>query len=239
MILERLQPQPPTPSERDVPIKGFFSENPKPSHTPYLLSALVLVFIAGSIARGIGHAPPVPLIQSFDNFPSQIGSWEGKAEKIDPAVIDILKTNEYVDMNFTGPDGKVSVWIAYYRSQPRGTFLHSPLTCLKGSGWKFLETGKIDFAPSMPINYMIIEQGGSRQMVFYWYFLGGRWLTYEKDYLSKFYQGYDGLVRRRTDGALIRLITPVGQDFESSRERLLSFSRLLIPVLHRFMDLND
>ena len=70
-------------------------------------------------------------------------------------------------------------------------------------------------------------------MVYYWYLQRGRWLTSE--YLNKLYLSYDGLVSRRADGALIRLITPVGQDIKAAQERLSSFANLLVPVLPQFM----
>ena len=66
-----------------------------------------------------------------------------------------------------------------------------------------------------------------------WYLQRGRWLTSE--YLNKFYLSYDGLLSRRADGALIRLITPAGSDVTSAQERISSFGKLLVPVLPQFM----
>jgi EpsI family protein len=78
-----------------------------------------------------------------------------------------------------------------------------------------------------------MEQMGTRMVVFYWYLQRGRWLTSE--YWNKFYMAWDGLTRRRTDGALIRLITPAGEDIPAAQQRLAGFSRLLVPVLGNYM----
>jgi len=55
------------------------------------------------------------------------------------------------------------------------------------------------------------------------------------EFPNKLLMGYDGLVKRRNDGAIIRLITPVGQDVASARKRLESFVKLLAPLLPQFI----
>ena len=78
-----------------------------------------------------------------------------------------------------------------------------------------------------------MAQAGTRMMVYYWYVQRGRWLASE--YARKFFMGYDGLMSRRNDCALVRLITPVGHDPAAAQERLTSFARLLVPVLPQFI----
>jgi len=78
-----------------------------------------------------------------------------------------------------------------------------------------------------------MEQGGQRYLVYYWYLQRGRWLASE--YWNKLLLSYDGLTRRRADGALVRLVTPVGSDGPSAQTRLNSFATYLIPLLSSFM----
>ena len=53
----------------------------------------------------------------------------------------------------------------------------------------------------------------------------------------KLYTFWDALTRRRTDGALVRLITPVYKDerVEQSEARLQSFAREVVPILERYL----
>ena len=90
-----------------------------------------------------------------------------------------------------------------------------------------------DLTPGLPIRYMVLEQGGVKYLLYYWYLQRGRWLTSE--YLNQFFLSYDGLFSRRADGALIRLVTPIDSDLNSAQERLTSFAKLLVPVLPQFM----
>ena len=63
----------------------------------------------------------------------------------------------------------------------------------------------------------------------------GRHMTNE--YLVKWYLFWDGLTRSRTDGALVRLVTPLGRDEPESAadQRLGDFMRRIYPLLPRFV----
>lgn len=234
-ILNRLLPQ--NASGRDdMPI---IEEGPGEVQTsilgPYLLTALALVLIANPLMQHVGKAAPVPLRQSFDTFPLRLDHWQGQHSHIDPEEVAATRSQAHLYADYKNA-GHVSVnlWIAYYETQKKaGGFVHSPKGCLTASGWKIVESSVIQIGPGLPVNFMIVEQMGTRMVVFYWFLQRGRWLASE--YLNKFYMGYDGLLRRRTDGALIRLITPAGQDIEAAWKRLSSFASLLLPVLPQFI----
>jgi exosortase D (VPLPA-CTERM-specific) len=217
-----LQEEPPLTSRR----KNF---------GPYLLAALALLLLAIPVVHRVGAAPPIPLRQSFNNFPMRLGPWEGKHAFIDPAMVEATRSQAHLNADYQNPDhGSVNVWVAYYETQKKaGGFVHSPKGCLTASGWKITASSIIEITPGRPVNYLLVEQMGTRMVVFYWFLQRGRWLASE--YLNKFYMGYDGLLRRRTDGALVRLITPAGRDQELAKERLISFTNLLIPVLPQFI----
>lgn len=200
----------------------------------YLIFAIFTVIIAGFFAQTVGNIPPMPLRQSFDNFPLQLGPWEGNRSYIDPKMFAATGASTYLNVDFRDAKQEpVALWIAYYENQKAHGSVHSPFTCLVGGGWKLIETGRSELSPSLPIRYMVIEQGGVKYLLYYWYLQRGRWLTSE--YLNKFFLSYDGLFSRRADGALIRLVTPINSDLTSAQERLTIFAKLLVPVLPQFM----
>ena len=87
----------------------------------------------------------------------------------------------------------------------------------------------------MNVNRAFIEKNGIKQLVYYWFLVRGRVLTNE--YKLKIYTFWDALTRQRTDGALVRLITPV-YEFEKLDEaemRLKAFSGDIVPVLDEFI----
>ena len=73
------------------------------------------------------------------------------------------------------------------------------------------------------------------QLVYYWFEGRGRYLT--NDYVAKAYTGLDALTRGRTDGALVRVITPIqaGATVEEADDHLQEFLGLVLPNLPRFV----
>src|SRR5262245_53770680 len=93
------------------------------------------------------------------------------------------------------------------------------------------DESNIDF----PFNRAVIERDSQRQLVYYWFVQRGRRVANE--YWSKWYLFTDALLKNRTDGALVRLTTPIGAA-ESERDadrRMQSFIRELEPKLSRYL----
>jgi EpsI family protein len=80
-----------------------------------------------------------------------------------------------------------------------------------------------------------MEKSGARNLVYYWFPQRGRILT--NLYQVKLYNFWDALTRHRTDGALVRLITPVyqGEAPGEAEARLQGFTRQIMPVLERYL----
>ena len=206
----------------------------RPPYFPYMIAALMLIVITGIGRSKIGDITPVPLLQSLKDFPLELGTWQGKQVYVDPVMATATGANSCAEIEFTNPSyDRISLWIAYYENQRAWGSVHSPFTCLTGGGWRLLESGVKEVEPGLPVRYMVMEQGGVRHLVYYWYFQRGRWLVSE--YINKLYLSYDGLFRRRADGALLRLITPINPDINSAKERLTAFTRLIVPILPHFI----
>jgi exosortase D (VPLPA-CTERM-specific) len=235
--LNLLEPQTSPDSTNKIPTEVRVpDESPKTSLTPHLLSALAVVIIASHFAPRFSNAPPVHLCQPFDTFPMQIGPWQGQRVYLDQAMAKIVGADDYVEANYVNPQqGQVLLWIAFFQNQNKKIEgrIHSPLICLTGSGWSVVESRIIELQPGKPVRYLLMEQSGSRMAVYYWYLQRGRWMASE--YSTKFYMGLDGMIKHRNDGAIVRLITSVNPNADSARERLTSFTRLLIPLLPQFI----
>ena len=85
----------------------------------------------------------------------------------------------------------------------------------------------------MPRAFM--EKSGYRQLSYFWFPMRGRILT--NAWEMKLYTFWDALTRQRTDGALVRVITPVlpGEQVEDAEARLQGFTREIVPVLDGFL----
>ena len=85
------------------------------------------------------------------------------------------------------------------------------------------------------VNRAVIQKGMSKQLVYYWFEQRGQRMT--NDYAAKFSVVWDSLTRGRSDGALIRFVTPInpGETEADADARLQRFMAEALKLLPRFV----
>ena len=194
---------------------------------PQFIVAIILLGATLAFSQGIEFREKIPIKKSFDLFPLQINEWSGTRETMEQIFLNELDLSDYVIVNYKDKSGKdVNFYVAYYQSQRKGESIHSPETCLPGSGWEFREAGTVNIPlikgnlSSIKINRAFMVKPGANELVYFWFPQRGRILT--SLYQLKIYTFWDALTRQRTDGALVRVITPVYQNeqLQDSEARL-------------------
>ena len=211
---------------------------------PMLVGGLLLALVASATLWMPAREQIKPQRLSFDEFPTRLpGDWLGRNDRLEPDVLATLALDDYALINYTRDNTPwVNFYSAYYANQSGGGSTHSPRTCIPGGGWDISEikTAAIDLpavagraATTMNVNRAIIAKGDQRQLVYYWFDQRGRVLTDELE--VKWYILYDGVARDRSDGALVRLITPVppNEDIAKADARLSGFVGTIIDRLHQ------
>ena len=204
------------------------------------LAATALTTVAAILAFTLPERVEVkPGRSSFAEFPLQFAGWSGRREPLQPEYQEQLKLDDYLLASFEGAARlPVNAWIAYYDSQRNGQATHSPRSCLPGGGWEFTSFGQHDVpiaAGSVHVNRAVIAHGSERQMMYYWFQQRGRVISNE--YMVKWYMFRDAITRNRTDGALVRLITPIplGATEEEADRVLSRFTADLSTNLGRYV----
>ncbi|PZX13514.1 exosortase D (VPLPA-CTERM-specific) [Palleronia aestuarii] len=183
-----------------------------------LISSAVLLW-AGALAW---EARPEVAAQNVDRdpfvlFPRQMGDWTSSGQL--PLTADVeaaLGADDYVSIELMSGTGAPSVglFMAWYEDQTQGG-THSPEVCLPGSGWEIAWLERVDIAPEIGldepynINRAVIQKGEARMLAYYWFEQHGRHVAW--DFAAKLWLLWDGITIGRTDGALVRLITPIGR----------------------------
>jgi exosortase D (VPLPA-CTERM-specific) len=178
------------------------------------IAAALLVAVGVTAEFTIPDSPEIaPARSEFVDFPSTLGEQAGSRDTLEQVFLDALHLDDYLLMNYRDVEGlPVNFYVAYYRSQRNGLSVHSPRLCLPGGGWKIGKFERyslpgVDGRTSWPVNRVLIERGGQKQLVYYWFRERGRRLTNE--YSVRWYLFWDALTRNRTDGALVRLVVPI------------------------------
>jgi exosortase D (VPLPA-CTERM-specific) len=223
-----------------TPAGAVMRERSVPS--PFLVAAgLLVVFIIFAFAL----PRPVEVLPNRDSlaeFPMHLDGWEGRRETLEGFYLDTLKLDDYLLADYSGVRGQaVNLYIAYYNSQRKGEAVHSPRSCLPGGGWRMREFDQrivsqvsIDGRP-LRVNRVLIEQGDQRQLVYYWFQQRGRVL--DSEFAVKWYLFWDSLTRHRTDGALVRVISPLSTTVkeEDAERQMTELIQHVVPSLSRYV----
>jgi EpsI family protein len=183
---------------------------------------------AGSREVGVERAP-------LDRLPTALGAWRGlDAEPFADDVVAQLGVDDYVNRYYVRPgvEAPIALYAGYYASQRQGDTIHSPQNCMPGAGWRPIEAGRQtigDGAGAIEVNRYVISKGPSRQVVLYWY--QGRGRVVAGEYRNKLLLMLDAGRLGRTNGGLVRLITPVTSTPDAASRELTAFASVLLPHL--------
>ena len=222
-------------------IKLISSGERATSRTLMATTILCLLALPGSMVLFTAEEI-VPERQLFSKFPLIKDSWVGQKNNIEERVLNKLLLSDYIlaDYHRTGDPLPVNLYVAYYGSQRSGAAIHSPRSCIPGGGWRITDLKQVELSDALgmdgpSVNRTIIQLGDERQLVYYWFQQRGR--TFTSEYMAKWYLFRDGIIMDRSDGALVRLITPIppNSDEAAADERLQVFLREFYPELGRFI----
>lgn len=244
-VMNKLFPEPPglktvKQEKTDVPAASRMSKKSFSLIQPQFIVSVLLLGLTLILSRGIEFREAVPMNRSFAEFPMQVGGWTGTKQVMEMNFVEALDFSDYIMADYVDKDGRaVNFYVAYYESQRKGESIHSPASCLRGGGWVFSQDGD-SFVPlegkaGFPVSRALIQKGSFQQLAYYWFPMRGRILT--NAFQMKWYNFWDALTRQRTDGALVRVIAPVGENesLADAEKRLQSFVQEISPVLFEFL----
>ncbi|MBA2503173.1 MAG: EpsI family protein [Pyrinomonadaceae bacterium] len=179
--------------------------------------------------------------QELKQFPATVGEWKqyGVDTRFDKETERVLRADDYLARDYVTADGRVAnFYVGYYASQRTGATYHSPLNCLPGSGWAMTDPSRLTVTPvgggaPFEANRYIIQKGNSKQLLVYWY--QGRGRSVASEYWGKLYTVIDSLRRRRSDGAMVRVMVPVVGSEEAALETAKNLAAQAAPQLAAYV----
>ena len=207
----------------------------------------VLMLAAAGVLMRAERMAPVPIREPLAMLPFAMEPWQGsKAPDFEKQILDVLGVDDYISRYYTraGSPG-LGLYVGYYRTQSEGDTMHSPLNCLPGAGWlptrqerkNITVTDADGQSREILVNDYVISKGLDRQVVIYWYQSHGRVVASE--YWGKVYTVVDAIRYNRTDGALVRVTSPVTRNddraLEEAEARAVRFVQAVFPRLGRHL----
>ena len=229
--------------------------------SPRFWTILVLLFATAFVLQSRGDTDNVPRSKPLSLMPQTFqspasGTWTSRDYPLDDDTLAVLGKGDFLNRLYTtqqsvsasSADGlgpvnvavpPVSLFIGYFATQRTGQTMHSPQHCLPGAGWTFDSQKYVTIqdanGKSYRVGEYVISNGETRQFVIYWYQAHGR--SIPNEYLAKLYMVADAIRTNRTDGALVRVITPVlpSESLASARARAVGFTQQMAPYLPQFI----
>jgi EpsI family protein len=147
--------------------------------------------------------------------------------------MSVLGVDDYIHRRYAAGASFADLYVGYYRSQRQGDSIHSPQNCLPGAGWYPVSNERISLdvggGRSIPVNRYVIQKELDRQVVLYWF--QGRGRAVANEYANRAYLVYDSVKTGRSDGALVRVISPVVTSVEEAGAAAAGFARAIYPSL--------
>lgn len=202
---------------------------------------LVLLLIGGVVVNAWQYIGEKPIQRKeLKDFPKEVGAWQqrGADQYFDKETLSVLRASDYLMRDYRGIGGvTANFYVGYYASQRDGATYHSPLNCLPGSGWVMSNPASVTISPEgkapFEANRYIIENGTNKQLLVYWY--QGRGRSTPSEYWGKIYTVIDSVRLRRSDGALVRVMVPVGASEANALEAATNLSGSVAIALPEFI----
>ncbi len=210
------------------------------SWTRFLVLAVLLAATFG-LLRARDREEILPTHETLSKFPLQLGQWRGKDLPLSPETREVLGPGDFLVRDYFNPSQRevANLFIAFFPSQRQGDTIHSPKNCLPGAGWVPTESSRIWIegrdGRKIEVNRYLVEKGGERALVLYWYQAHGQVIPSE--YRAKYHLIADALMMNRSDGALIRIATILrnGESASNAEARAVSFAQLTLPLLDNYI----
>src|SRR5229473_1057843 len=208
--------------------------------------AAVIMLATALVLQAHSRSEYFPPRASLSSLPLQINGWTGTDSVLDQQTLDILGPGEFLVRDYQNagaqqpqPEPWINLYIAYFPTQKAGDTIHSPNHCLPGAGWVPTSREKIQIerpdGSSFSVNRYVVSKAGERQLVLYWFQAHGREVASE--YQAKYYLVSDSVRMNRSDGGLVRLMTPMldGESPDAAQARLMKLGSQFLPELDNYI----
>jgi EpsI family protein len=200
---------------------------------------IVLLLLSATLAASVwaDRREPSSLASPLDSIAVQLAGWTAAGDAtLKDTIAASLAATSYLSRTYRKGHTQLDMFAAFYAQQRAGDTMHSPKYCLPGGGWEFVDIRAITLdqpGPKITINRAVIQRGGERQFMLYWYQSPTRIVASE--YQNKFFLVWDGLVHGNQGGSIVRIMLTDGPGAEAEAT---NFAAKLIPQMKRSLGAN-
>jgi EpsI family protein len=191
-------------------------------------AGVAVAILAATIAfERFHHVAPVPLRVEFTLLPSVLAGWRVLGAPMSPRTVQPAGFDREVSRRYVAPDGtEVELLVGYFERQRQG----HELVGYEVSRLLAMETGPfpVDLRSDVRVKDFLTSVRGRLHHVTYWYVLNGRVVS--EGYQAKWWTAWDSLTRRRSNGSVVIVRTPIDSAaaLQASRLKVRGFIEALV-----------
>ena len=183
----------------------------------------------------------IPDRKLFVSFPTTLGEWRGRASSLDPQTEHFLGLTDYILVGLREERRPLGQSVRRLLCKPAHRLLAAFAQRLHSRQRLADHRPRADAVQQQRCQRVVAVQprrhrkGSNKQLVYYWF--EERGMKIANEYWSKLYLLRDALFENRTDGALVRLTTPVypGEAEADADKRLQDFMQIAVPSLAPYL----
>ena len=195
-----------------------------------LLVACVSLISMSLYANNIFSVKAAPL--DIGIFPLKMGGYIGKMQEINAGITEGTGVTDDLSVVYTKDNAlPIYLYLGYYRTEKANyQFIHSPDSCIPGSGWKILKNDVIEIqneGQTIKAKQYFSENNGTRNILITWVQSGDHAISDHRDMVK------DALMRGMFDGRLddavkVMISTNITETIrkDEAEEKLIGFAKL-------------
>ncbi len=194
-----------------------------------LWASVVMLAVAAAGTLASVEGPPERQAEAYGlMIPRQIGEWTSRELPLSDSTYEILETRDVIVREYANAE-REAVYLAVIFAENNRKVAHPPEVCYAGAGYQVESKRARRLSPELIAAELVLVKPGERELVLYWYGLGG---FFTPNYYSQQLRVVlRQVLLRHTRVSLVRVSTPVSGTIEEADRRLKEFALLLLPYL--------
>lgn len=199
----------------------------------WLMSVIILLALGGYLH--LFKPKPVHLKASLYGLPSTIGEWKDAGMGDDVKPLSIPGADFEIARVYRNASGReVKLQITYFESQAHDKkLIYYKFKMLSDNSEEI--SIQNDSKDTIRINKTLFRDSAHDSLILYWFDLNGRIVA--NNYKAKFITAIDGLIHKRTNGAIIIISTILTNpdEMQSAFNDEVEFVQKILPILDNYL----
>jgi EpsI family protein len=205
----------------------------------YFLIACMALSLASMFTKTLGNIAAVDLPQQLEQFPGTIGKYtQTDFNQMIGNFFDHLADDSLLRVyQRKGAQQPIYIYVGYWENQDEQKGIRSPRYTTEKWGYYWIKTKTLIISGNDEIQMkeFVNERGAEKELVYYSYIIDGKIVPDE--YHFRLLKAVNSLLYRRNNAALLRVSTPITNDFtvEMAEPYIEGFLREFLPVVMEYL----